>query len=420
MEEITNFLSENPIFDVNALIKFIYSTMKYKSYHHRIHYKNYDSDLIQIYTESSQEYTKWPIFNACRSIIINTKLNNIVSFSHPNIEYLEYEDAKKYLNETQKFTESHEGTLISIFYHNNMWHYSTRRQLDMYKTHNIIYGKKSELSHGQMFEEALDNLSLTKEQFEASLTIGNQYYVELVHYQNSFNISYEILYGEKYAQVFLLHVRNENNELIEDSNCKISINQEIDYDVVISKLDNPEVVMEGYIFTRVDENNNNILCKVMHPSYYDKMKFNSGFKTRQEQYIHLFQKNLLKQYIENNPYSKVSSTGENIELVGLVTYIFKFVGQRMLDIYYKFNNNNMVHRNEDLFRKSFLENKDYSLIFYTLGMMKGIHKNKQLNINEMRTFLKYKIVASDIWKLLHEIMLFEDNGLNPLVNAFLE
>jgi hypothetical protein len=52
--------------------------------------------------------------------------------------------------------------------------------------------------------------------------------------------------------------------------------------------------------------------------------------------------------------------------------------------------------------------------------MKGIHKNKQLNINEMRTFLKYKIVASDIWKLLHEIMLFEENGLNPLVNAFLE
>ena len=182
-------------------------------------------------------------------------------------------------------------------------------------------------------------------------------------------------------------MRNENNELIKDSNCKISINQEIDYDVVICKLENPDVVLEGYIFTRVDENNNNILCKVIHPSYYDKMKFNPGFKTIQEQYIHLFQKNLLKQYIENNPYSKVSSTGENIELVGLVTYIFKFVGQRMLDIYYKFNNNNMVHRNEDLFRKSFLENKDYSLIFYTLGMMKGIHKNKQLNIKSLQKTL---------------------------------
>ena len=175
MEEITSFLSENSVFNVDSLIKFVYSKMKNKSYHHRIHYRNYDENLIQLYTESSQEHTKWPIFNACRSIVIDKLQNKIISYSHPNIEYLEYEVAKQYLQESanQKFTESHEGTLISIFHHNNKWYYGTRRQLDMYMTNNISYGKKSELSHGEMFEDALSKLEITIDEFESSLTIGN-------------------------------------------------------------------------------------------------------------------------------------------------------------------------------------------------------------------------------------------------------
>ena len=44
MEEITSFLSENSVFNVDSLIKFVYSKMKNKSYHHRIHYRNYDEN----------------------------------------------------------------------------------------------------------------------------------------------------------------------------------------------------------------------------------------------------------------------------------------------------------------------------------------------------------------------------------------
>ena len=429
MEEITSFLSENSVFNVDSLIKFVYSKMKNKSYHHRIHYRNYDENLIQLYTESSQEHTKWPIFNACRSIVIDKLQNKIISYSHPNIEYLEYEVAKQYLQESanQKFTESHEGTLISIFHHNNKWYYGTRRQLDMYMTNNISYGKKSELSHGEMFEDALSKLEITIDEFESSLTIGNQYYIELVHYQNSFNISYETVYGEKYAKLFLLFVKDVNNQLICDINIKIPINQELDYTTVMNKLNNPDEVAEGFIFTRVDEQNNNNLCKVLHSKYYNTMKFNPGFKTKQEQYIYLFQKNLLKEYAANNNIiERLSESGENIDIIGMVSCIFTYVGQRMLDIYYKFNNNNMIHRNEELFRDLFSLNKDYGLIFYTLGMMKGIHKNKPLNLNEMKIFFKYKIVASDIWKLMHEILLFEEKEQlltpwsNPLVKVFLE
>jgi hypothetical protein len=138
------------------------------------------------------------------------------------------------------------------------------------------------------------------------------------------------------------------------------------------------------------------------------MKYSPVFKTEQEQYIYLYQKDLLNEYVIANDkvvYTKIDDN--NIEVVGLVTNFFTHIGQRLLDIYYKFNNNNMIHRNEELFKKVFMEEKKYPIIFYTLGKMKGIHKNKQININEMRKFLKYHMIASDVWKLGNEIMKFE-------------
>jgi hypothetical protein len=40
-------------------------------------------------------------------------------------------------------------------------------------------------------------------------------------------------------------------------------------------------------------------------------------------------------------------------------------------------------------------------------MMKGIHKNRQLTLNEMRKFLKYYMNATDVWKLGNCIREFE-------------
>jgi hypothetical protein len=57
-------------------------------------------------------------------------------------------------------------------------------------------------------------------------------------------------------------------------------------------------------------------------------------------------------------------------------------------------------------------------------MMKGIHKNKPLNINEMKKLLKYKLVANDIWKVFNELLVFEETEnlilpwTNPLIRMF--
>jgi hypothetical protein len=106
----------------------------------------------------------------------------------------------------------------------------------------------------------------------------------------------------------------------------------------------------------------------------------------------------------------------SIDTIGLVSCMFTYVGQRLLDIYFKFNNNNMMHRNEELFDTTFRQNKTYSLIFYTLGKMKGIHKVKPININEVRKMLKYKMTATEVWKLSQEIRAFETD--TKLLNAW--
>jgi hypothetical protein len=84
----------------------------------------------------------------------------------------------------------------------------------------------------------------------------------------------------------------------------------------------------------------------------------------------------------------------------------------------------MVHKQEELFKTLFMQNNKYYLIFHILGMMKGIHKNKQLNILEMKRLIKYKLIASDIWKVFNELLAFETNEniltqwVNPLVKLF--
>jgi len=424
MEDINNFLLENNEFNVEGLIKFIYSKIPKKPNHLRIHYKKYpEEDLVQIFTESAGEYTPWPIYNICRSIIFDQTKNKIVSYSHPNIEYINYkinseQHTESKINSEQVFTESHEGTLISVFYHNNKWYYATRRHIDMYKTNQIIQGDKSEMTHGQMFEDALSKVNLSKEAFELLLNKDYRYNFELVHYQNKFNISYDSRYGEKYAKIFLLFVRDENQNMI-NINMDMFANETCDYPTVIKNLEDNSCVMEGYIFTQ-----DNHLCKVMHSNYSNIVKYNPGYKTKQEQYIHLYQNNLLAEYVDktNKKIYTVVDTN-NIEAVGMLSCVFTYIGQRMLDIYYKFNNNNMIHRNEDKFKELF-NTKKYYLIFHTLGVMKGIHKNKQLNIYEMKTLLKYKISPKDMWKLFNELISFEETEniltkwSNPLVKMF--
>ena len=77
MEVLNSFLEKND-FKIEELIKFIYQQIPHKSYHHRLHYKKYENDLIQLFSESSLEYTKWDIYNICRSIIFSSKTGKII------------------------------------------------------------------------------------------------------------------------------------------------------------------------------------------------------------------------------------------------------------------------------------------------------------------------------------------------------
>ena len=416
MDVLNNFLiNMQDNFNIEELIKLIYQSMPYKSYHTRLHYKKYKNSLIQLFSESSQEYTQWNIYNICRSIIFSSITGKIISFSHSNIKYLTYDEFKT-LNVSQdtKFTESHEGTLISMFFYNDKWYYTTRREIDMYKTHRYILGDKSKLSHGEMFDECLTKCGLTKEQFEEKLDKSNQYHFELVHYDNKINISYDIRFGENYSKLYLLFIRDINNEIIEKEKINnmsnilnISMSLEIPYNDLTDIMQSDNLLeIEGYIFNRTDENGNIQLCKVLHNNYSNKLKLNPGYKTHQELIIYLYQKNLLD---ADNKIYKNQGNNEfgSVETVGLLNSVFTYIGQRMLDIYYKFNNNNMIHKNEEIFKNLFIDNKEYNIIFYTLGKMKGIHKNRQITINEMRKFLKYNMSANDVWKLGNTIKKFE-------------
>ena len=423
MDLLNNFLIKmKDNFNIEELIKSIYENMQHKSYHNRLHYKKYENSLIQLFSESSQEYTKWDIYNICRSIIFSSSTGKIVSYSHSNIKYLTYDDFKTLnINQDTIFTESHEGTLISVFFYNDKWYYATRREIDMYKTHRYILGDKSKLSHGEMFDECLTKCGLTKEQFEEKLDKSYQYHFELVHYDNKINMSYDIRFGENYTKLYLLFIRDVNNEIIDkqsinnmSDNLNITMSSEISYNELMDIMRTDNLLeIEGYMFNRTNENGNIELCKVLHNNYNNKIRYNPGYKTHQELCLYLYQKNLLSDDKISMNYKIYKNQGNNefgsVETIGLLNAVITYIGQRMLDIYYKFNNNSMIHKNEEIFKNLFIDNKEYNIIFYTLGKMKGIHKNRQVTINEMRKFLKYNMSASDVWKLGNTIKKFELN-----------
>ena len=103
MNLINEYLTTNT-FTIQSLIKYIYQNMPNKSYNHRLHYKKYENNgLIQLFTELSQEHTIWDIYNACRSIIFESNTGKVVTYSHPILEYLQYEDALQYFDMNTKF-----------------------------------------------------------------------------------------------------------------------------------------------------------------------------------------------------------------------------------------------------------------------------------------------------------------------------
>lgn len=181
-------------------------------------YHKYDTPA---YTELEME---------CRSLVVNRETLKIVAYScevprlnTDGINFLKTIDINK-TNRPVIVNDCYEGTLLSLFYHNNKWYLSSRRCLDsrdslMYKNididslkddDKIEASKLKSLSHFNMFEEILQRNNMTFDEFTSELDTELSYYFVLIHHKNKHIIDYTYLFSSNYGKLLLISARKSD------------------------------------------------------------------------------------------------------------------------------------------------------------------------------------------------------------------
>jgi hypothetical protein len=380
---------------------------------HKIFFKIKDNMML-IFNDFVKGTTKYDIFNNARSLVLNKNDDKykIIAYTHPVIDY---NNSEKMLKLTDaKFIECFEGTLLSIYFSENVgegikkWNYSTRKCIDAKESFLNINGKLSNKSHFDMFLETINSL----EEFESNLDVTKSYYFVLVHHENKvFVTSYEDKFGPDYKKLVLLFVRDENmNKVKVEDNDYVKkfdiINETFTLDQVKEKIINDTNVM-GYITTEENQ------MYVYHTNFYSNLeKITPYSQSHESMLIELYKNNNLDLHFSKYP-ENIKYKGSQFDTKGVMYSIFTYLSMTSLNLYYYFTiwkDDKISHKNENEFKMLFGEGMNITLQTM-LYKMKGIviAEKKKLVLDDIKKILKYYISTQDIIRCLKE---FEDIKTN--------
>jgi len=375
----------------------------------KISFKIKDNILL-IFNDFVKTSTKYDIFNNARSLVLSKNIDGeykTIAYTHPVIDYNNSEKLSTFND--LSFIECFEGTLLSIYFADEKWNYSTRKCIDAKESFLNINGKVSSKSHFDMFLETIPSL----EEFESKLDVNKSYYFVLVHHENKTFISYSEKFGEKYAKIILLFVRdNQMNTVavLDDEYVK-----KFDYSHEKYTLDqvNEKIKSESNVncmgYLAVKENK----MYVYHTNYYSNLeKITPYAKSHESMLIELYKNNNLDLHFSKYP-ENVKYKGTQFDTKGVMYSIFTYLGMTSLNLYYyftTFEDGKLNHKNADDFKTLFDNGKNLTLqtILYK---MKGlvISEKKKIVLDDIKKILKYYINTNDIIRCLKE---FEDIKTN--------
>lgn len=249
----------------NCLVKVLkkyhmWPSMRVKSFKNNehlvlLHNTYYKFDLGHQYKE---------IYDQCRSVVLDFSLsinsNIVVSYASSIPERILLDTYKTICDPTDKFQEAYDGTMITCYFHDDIWHFGTSSCPNIDDS-RFPHPTKS---HGYMFNEILmsyyrnqftdDEIGSNNEEylsnklrklFTDNLNQSLAYEFVLVHHDNKHIIDYTDLYGEGYK--YLIHVNTKDrNTLAEVENSNQSlINIGVKYPVCFQNINEAE----NHIFT---------------------------------------------------------------------------------------------------------------------------------------------------------------------------
>lgn len=357
----------------------------------------------------------------CRSLVIDRNKKKIVAYSceTPRLNTEGYKYFQNLSEETKrqaKITSCYEGSLLSLFNHNNKWYLSTRRCLDSRESFlhknidldNVNPDNRSEmsklksLSHFDMFDDVLKKNNLSFDDFTKELNEEQTYYFVLIHHNNKHLIDYTYLFGPNYSKLLLISTRN--SELIElnvetihheyfsdyiDFIISNEIKDESSRESILNRFSNYESYKftsepneEGFIIKVWDNSMNKYnMIKYQNPNYQYRYLIKSG--NIQKGLLFLYQNDKLHEYT----YAKQ----DDFSVSALITSLLKVVTSELFQLFKTlWSLKNGKHYNTEIYG---LLPSEYKTVLFGL---RGIYfKNKNegkempwLKISEIYNFVK--------------------------------
>ena len=349
-------------------------------YKNNIYCKEED-DLLLIYNNFDTNI-KNNLCKECRSIIINK--NNMKIIAYTNDISIINSSNDIFIHNNSIISECYEGTLLSVYYHNNKWYISSRKCIDSKKS---LYNNKS---YYDLFEDVIINSGYSNiKSFTDNLDINKTYYFILIHYLNKNIIDYKYRFGENYKYLCLSSIKDSLlNELdltninLNFINKNIFINTFYNYDFFEKMINdnyksnyNLKTNKEGIIIKSWNYNYNKFnIYKLQYKNYqyHNAIEYNNNLYNG---LLYLYQNDELSKYIKYNP---IFSLINSFNILEVINSLFKVLTSELLVIFKKNNNDKNIIKLLPYEYKNILY--DLKNIYY-YGF--SINKNSKTYINNL-------------------------------------
>jgi hypothetical protein len=415
-----------PIFLINKYIQDNKNIddLKDKLYKEGVHMKYYKEDgLFMLYHKYEAPCTN-TMQRECRSVVFDDTTFEMVAYSGEvpmvNKEGLSQLLCTEYNN--YNVNVSYEGSLLSVFCHNNKWYVSTRRCLDSRDSRF-----NSDKTHYDMFCDVILNDPYKKyetpESFFDQLDKNYSYYFVLIHHLNKVLIDYSYKFGDGYAKACLINVRDKDQNImqgltplfvLESWSKNFFVPEYVslkEFDQANSSLDysNPPLV-EGVILESLDHNTSKrmiLKLQTLHYQFYQATKLDNSNVLKG--LLLLYKNDKLFNYLENPKLRNLrkihnpSNTYESYNIISVFGSIFKVCSVELLQLFKElWNIKTGEHKNKELYD---ILPKEYKELLFKI---RGIYYEKKSNFLNKKTtkvqeFLDSHLKFSDIYNLLKYI-----------------
>ena len=362
-----------------------------------------DENLILLYNKYNNE-NKAPLELECRSVVINRDNFNIENYSC--ITPIYNGNAMNYLmmnqDKEKQIFNCYEGSLLSLFYFNENWYFSSRRNL-------MKIVESTENPHFKMFCDVIEQDGFNINTFIDKLEMNLTYHFVLIHHQNKNIINYEKKFGKEYKKLCFIFAREKgtNTEInSEDINC-LFLTENIFLPQKVESIEHFDETNNNNLTNEPDDEGiiikiNNKVLKLQNIQY-QFYKAIGVEKNLYKGFIHLYQNNKLGEYFKNNEntmkYSKIVNpikTDESYDTMGIIDAVFKVITKELFELFNcLWDINTGEHKNKEVYN---ILSTEYKTMMYNIRKLYFINKKKNIVLTYKNVYFYLKSMDVNVFE----------------------